>query len=231
MLGAIVLATGRGVCQTWSMASAIRSGLAPLLASLALLHCEQSRAPQQSAQALTTVPAPVAKAPAAPVIRPLDVSLAYPLVESVGANRRFHLDKTNATDAHSPPDAWKITFEARGGFGGFCWKNRAGNEGEVAGDNLSAGGYRRISFWARGEKGGEVAEFRAGGLGNVKTRHRDSLDVSTGKIKLGAGWHDYSIFVKDADLSSVMTPFCVLMYREDNAQDAVVYVDDIEYRG
>jgi len=34
-----------------------------------------------------------------------------------------------------------------------------------------------------------------------------------------------------ADLSSVMTPFCVLLYREDNADGAVVYVDDIEYRG
>jgi len=205
--------------------------LAPLFASFLLLHCEQTRAPEQAAQALTVAPAPVQKAKPVPVVPALDVSLAYPIVESVGANRRFHLDKTNATDAHSPPDAWKITFESRGGFGGFCWKNRAGNEGEASGDNLSAGGYRRISFWARGEKGGEVAEFRAGGLGNVKTRPRDSFDVSAGKIKLGAGWHDYSIFVKDADLSSVMTPFCVLMYREDNAQDAVVYVDDIEYRG
>jgi len=213
------------------MASAIRSGLAPLLASLALLHCEQSGAPQQSAQALTGAPAPMEKAKPAPVVAALDVSRAYPIVESVGANRRFHLDKTSATDSHSPPDAWKITFESRGGFGGFCWKNRAGNEGEAAGDDLSGAGYRRISFWARGEKGGEVAEFRAGGLGNVKTRHRDSFDASAGKIKLGTSWHDYTIFVKDADLSSVMTPFCVLMYREDNAQDAVVYVDDIEYRG
>jgi hypothetical protein len=204
-----------------------------LAASLALglLHCEQTRAPERSAQALSGAPVSIAPVKPAPVVAALDVSRAYPIVESIGANRRFHLDKTNATDAHSPPDAWKITFESRGGFGGFCWKNRAGNEGEAAGDNLSAAGYRRISFWARGEKGGEVAEFRAGGLGNVKTRHRDSFDVSAGKIKLAAGWHDYTIFVKDADLSSVMTPFCVLLYREDNADGAVVYVDDIEYRG
>jgi hypothetical protein len=212
------------------MASPIRLGLAAIV-PLGLLHCEQSRAPEQSAQALSAAAAPLAPAKPAPVVAALDVSRAYPIVESVGANRRFHLDKTTATDAHSPPDAWKITFESRGGFGGFCWKNRAGNEGDAAGDNLSAAGYRRISFWARGEKGGEVAEFRAGGLGNVKTRHRDSFDVSAGKIKLGAGWHDYTIFVKDADLSSVMTPFCVLLYREDNADGAVVYVDDIEYRG
>jgi hypothetical protein len=33
----------------------------------------------------------------------------------------------------------------------------------------------------------------------------------------------------DADLSSVMTPFCVLFHREENAEHAVIYVDDIQY--
>src|SRR5262245_64633272 len=168
------------------MASSVRLGLAATLLLGLLLHCERAPAPEQSAQPLSTLPSPsrAEKPKPAPVVAALDVSRAYPIVESIGANRRFHLEKTSASDAHSPPDAWKITFESRGGFGGFCWKNRAGNEGDAAGDNLSTGGYRRISFWARGEKGGEVAEFRAGGLGNVKTRHRDSFDVSAGKIKL-----------------------------------------------
>jgi len=213
------------------MAHAVRAGLLATL-SLSLLHCERERppVPEQATQALSAPSRSRSENPR-PAVPALDVSRAYPIVESVGANRRFKLETTSAADAHSPPDAWKISFESRGGFGGFCWKNRAGNEGEAAGDNLSAAGYRRITFWAKGEKGGEVAEFRAGGLGNVKTRHRDSLDVSAGKIKLNAGWHEYSMYVIDADLSSVMTPFCVLLYREDNADGAVVYVDDIEYRG
>ncbi|MEY4545772.1 MAG: hypothetical protein RL685_1967 [Pseudomonadota bacterium] len=213
-----------------SSVSPFRLGLVATFA-LALLHCQQRPSPEQSAQPLSAPPPAEVKPKPAPVVAPLDVGRAYPIVESIGANRRFHLDKTTAAEAHSPPEAWKIEFESRGGFGGFCWKNKAGNEGELAGDNLSAGGYRRIGFWARGLKGGEVAEFRAGGLGNIKTRHRDSFDVSAGKIRLGTSWKEYSIFVKDKDLSSVMTPFCVLMYREDNAQDAVVYVDDIEYKG
>ena len=166
------------------MAHAVRAGLLATF-SLLLLHCERSAAPdprgtEQKAQALSA-PVPTRTEKAKPAVPALDVSLAYPIVESLGANRRFKLEKTSAADAHSAPDAWKISFESRGGFGGYCWKNRAGNEGEAAGDNLSAAGYRRITFWAKGEKGGEVAEFRAGGLGNVKTRHRDSLDVTAGK--------------------------------------------------
>lgn len=210
------------------MAHLVRPGLLAIL-SLSLFHCDRAPGSEQRAQALSA-PVPTRTEKAKPVPA-LDVSLAYPIVESLGANRRFKLDKTSAADAHSAPDAWKISFESRGGFGGYCWKNRAGNEGEAAGDDLSAAGYRRISFWAKGDKGGEVAEFRAGGLGNVKTRHRDSLDVTAGKIKLSAGWNEYSMYVIDADLSSVMTPFCVLLYREDNADGAVVYVDDIQYRG
>lgn len=215
------------------MASRVSSSPLGLVATLALalLHCEQRPSPERSAQALSAPLVAEAKPKAAPVVPPLDVSRAYPIVESVGANRRFKLSKTEAVDAHTPPDAWKIEFESRGGFGGFCWKNKAGNEGELPGDDLSAPGYRRIGFWARGARGGEVAEFRAGGLGNIKTRYRDSFDVSAGKIQLGTSWKEYSVFVKDKDLSSVMTPFCVLMYREDNAEGAVVYVDDIEYKG
>jgi hypothetical protein len=113
------------------MASSVsRLGLVAALA-LALLHCQQRPSPEQSAQALS---APLANAPLAaeakpkptPVVAALDVSRAYPVVESIGANRRFKLGKTDAVDAHSPPDAWKIEFESRGGFGGFCWKNKAG---------------------------------------------------------------------------------------------------------
>jgi hypothetical protein len=173
-------------------------------------------------------PAEPEKPKAAPVPA-LDISLAYPNVEAVGAKKRIHWEKTAPSDAHSAPDAWKIDFEKSGGFAGVCWKNKLGNEGEAPGDDLSKAHYRRISFWAKGAAGGEVAEFRAGGLGNIKTRYRESFDVSAGKIRLKPSWNDYAIYVMDADLSSVMTPFCVLFHREDNPEHTVVYVDDIHY--
>jgi hypothetical protein len=124
-----------------------------------------------------------------------------------------------------------VDFEKSGGFAGICWKNKAGNEGEAPGDDLSKAGYRRLSFWAKGAVGGEVVEFRAGGLGNVKTRHQDSFDVTAGKIRLTPKWAEYAIYVTDADLSSVMTVFCALFHREDNTEHTIVYLDDIQYGG
>jgi hypothetical protein len=205
--------------------NASRPGVLALLVAVAALGCEQR---QQAPIEITT---PSAKPAARSSVPALDVSLSYPNVEAVGATKRIRWEKTQPVDAHSPPDAWKITLDASGDFAGICWKNKPGNEGEAPGDDLSRGGYRRIAFWARGAAGGEAVEFRAGGLGNVKTRYKDTFDVNAGRLRLTPAWKEYGISVTNADLSSVMTPFCVLLHREDNPGAAVIYVDDIQYRG
>jgi hypothetical protein len=195
------------------------------------LACQRSPGPERTEELTRSATAATTKATSKDAQPALDVSLSFPIVESVGAKKRIHWEKTSPSDAHSPPDAWKIDFEKSGGFAGICWKNKAGNEGEAPGDDLSKARYRRLSFWAKGAVGGEVAEFRAGGLGNVKTRYRDSFDVTAGKIRLTPSWSEYAIYVSDADLSSVMTPFCALFHREDNAEHTIVYLDDIRYGG
>jgi hypothetical protein len=199
---------------------------------LALVACEKSprAAPSEQSLPLTTSAADSnkSKTSSSPA---LDVATSYPAIDLIGAKRRIQIEPASASEAHSPPQAWKVNFEKEGGFAGICWKNKAGNEGELPGDDLSKAGYRRISFWAKGAKGGEVAEFRAGGLGHLKTRYRDSFDVTAGKVKLGPTYAEYSIFVTDADLSSVMTVFCALFHREDNADGALIYIDDVQYRG
>jgi hypothetical protein len=198
----------------------------------ALLHCERDPRSEALAQPLATTDAVTVKSgKAGSGVPALDVSSRFPATDLVGAKRRIHLQAAPATLAHSPPDAWQVEFEKTGDFGGVCWKNRAGNEGEAPGEDLSKAGYRRISFFAKGAVGGEVAEFRAGGLGDIKSRYRDSFDVTAGRLKLTSTWTEYSIYVSNSDLSSVMTPFCVLLHREDNAAGAMLYLDDIQYRG
>ena len=210
----------------WRACEASR-GLLALSLVLLVCGCEQRSRREAPVESATPSAKPAAKS----VVPALDVSLSYPNVESVGATKRIRWEKTQPVDAQSPPDAWKISFDASGDFAGICWKNKPGNEGELPGDDLSRAGYRRIAFWARGAAGGEAVEFRAGGLGNVKTRYKDSFDVSAGRLKLTPAWKEYGIYVSNADLSSVMTPFCVLLHREDNPGAAVIYIDGIEYRG
>ncbi|MET0410522.1 MAG: hypothetical protein ABW217_04475 [Polyangiaceae bacterium] len=212
------------------------AGLIAVLA-LSLAGCEE-RAPagtQAFSQALSTRDAP--SKPAAPRVT-LDVGNAYPNPQVIGDKKGVSIMKAPPGVAHSEPDAWAIEYIrnkkgiTQAGLGGVCWQNRPGNQGDLAaGDDLSSKGYRRVSFWARGGKGGEVVEFRAGGLGNVKTRYQDSFDVSLGKVKLKSEWAEYSLFLNDADLSSVITPFCVIIEIGPNPDGALVYVDDIVYLG
>jgi hypothetical protein len=205
----------------WLLGSSLVIGLA---------GCEGSRR-QESAEPTSSAAAATPEKKSSAAVAALDVSLKYPATDNIGAKRRIRLEKAEQTQAHSPPEAWRIEFDEKGGFAGICWKNRAGNEGEAPGDDLSGAGYRRISFWAKGAAGGEIVEFRAGGLGHVKTRYRETFDVTAGKLKLSPSWTEHSIYVSNADLSSVMTPFCALFHQEDNPAKTVIYLDDIQYRG
>ncbi len=204
-----------------------------LLASAA--HCDRRSGTEQTARALLAseraTPSPPKPASSDSAAAVLDVSATYPATDLIGAKRRIRLTKAAPSEAHSAPEGWKIEFDKQGSFAGVCWKNRAGNEGDAPGDNLSGARYRRISFWAKGEKGGEVVEFRAGGLGHIKTRYRDSFDVTAGPVKLTTSWSEHSIYVNDVDLSSVMTVFCALLHQEDNVEGAAIYLDDVQYRG
>lgn len=213
------------------MSSAVRSWALGSILFLVPLACERSPRVERREEPLPAAAASKSGAKSREGAPALDVSVAYPSVESVGAKKRIHWERTEPVAAHSPPDAWKIEFEKTGDFAGVCWKNKLGNEGEAPGDDLSKARYRRLSFWAKGAAGGEVVEFRAGGLGNMKTRYRDSFDVTAGKIRLSPSWSEYAIYVNDVDLSSVMTPFCALFHREDNPAQTVIYLDDIQYGG
>src|SRR4051812_41074585 len=104
--------------------------------------CERTRPSERLEEPLVPTAA-VPKAKSGPTVA-LDVSLAYPITESVGAKKRIHLEKTEPAQSHSAPDGWKVDFEKTGDFGGICWKNKLGNEGVAPGDDLSKAHYRRI---------------------------------------------------------------------------------------
>jgi hypothetical protein len=217
----------------------VRAAAAVLLGLVALSGCESERE-QALSQALSTRETSTSHSTSVKAQEPrvtLDVSTAYPDPQTIGDKKGVSLMKAPPGVAHSPPDAWAIEYIrnkkgiTNAGLGGVCWQNRPGNQGDAPGDNLKSKGYRRVSFWAKGGKGGEVAEFRAGGLGNVKTRYQDSFDVSLGSVRLKPEWAEYSLFLNDADLSSVITPFCVVIEVGSNPDGALVFVDDIVYLG
>ena len=130
----------------------------------------------------------------------------------------------------SKPTCTKITY-ALGpkGWAGIYWLNKPDNWGDKPGDDLSKEGYSRITFWARGEKGGEVVEFKAGGISDDKKQHKDSFEVSTGKVPLEKDWKRYEIKLDGKNLSSVIGVFCWVASGASNPEGLTFYLDDIQY--
>jgi hypothetical protein len=133
---------------------------------------------------------------------------------------------------HSTPVCVKVTYiPGPTGWAGIYWQNKANNWGDKPGNNLSKKGYKKLTFWAKGEKGGEMVELKAGGIDAPGKRYKDSFEVSTGKIILEKEWKQYTLDLEAEDLSSVIGGFCWVASRSSNPGSGAItfYIDDAYY--
>ena len=122
----------------------------------------------------------------------------------------------------------RISYSAGpAGSAGMSWQWPEGNWGESPGRSLSA---RRVAFLARGETGGELVEFRVGGIGsNGEQLFRDSVDRSSGGIRLEPDWKRYEIDLSGQDLSSVISGFAWIVEARANVEPVVFFIDNVSF--
>lgn len=124
----------------------------------------------------------------------------------------------------------KITYANKASNGarwaGLYWQNPPNNWGGVdAGKDLSRA--TKLTFWARGEKGGErVEEFKMGG---VMGEYSDSDTAGIGPVILEQNWKQYTIDLSGKDLSYVIGGFAWATNLDVNPDGAVFYLDEIKY--
>ena len=91
-------------------------------------------------------------------------------------------------------------------------------------------GATKITFWAKGEKGGEQIEFFAGG---ITGDNPDSLEKTyagtTTVTTLSNSWKKYTIDLASKDLSHVIGGFGWATNSDNNPNGATFYLDDIQY--
>jgi hypothetical protein len=117
-----------------------------------------------------------------------------------------------------------VTQGAR--WAGVYWQNPANNWGTVdAGYDLSKA--TKLTFWARGAKGGErIEEFKVGG---IMGEYSDSDTAGIGPVILNKEWTQYTIDLKGKDMSYVIGGFCWATNIDVNPEGATFYLDEIKY--
>jgi hypothetical protein len=105
--------------------------------------------------------------------------------------------------------------------------------GETPGPSFDMQGYKRLVFWARGEKGGEVIQVKVGIAGDKPFGDSTKIALSTPRIRLDRKWTEYSLDLDaaDEDLKRIITPFVVVSSQSYNPGDdsTSFYIDNVYY--
>ncbi len=128
---------------------------------------------------------------------------------------------------HEGYPALKVTFLALGpsGWAGLMWQNPPNNWGDLDGGyNLSKA--TKLTFWAKGEQGGEIVEFKIGG---TLSNYPDSANISTGEITLSDEWTKYTLDLSDAEIHYVSAGFGMVLKQDTSPEGCIFYLDDIKY--
>jgi len=114
------------------------------------------------------------------------------------------------------------------GWAGVAWQNPANNWGSKKG-GFDLTGMSKLTFWARGAKGGEVLKFKVGGIGINKATYPDSTEVEIGPVELTDAWKQYTINLVGKDLSYLSGGFAWVATADQNPEGVTFYLDDIKF--
>ena len=144
----------------------------------------------------------------------------------MGNAKAMKLDEACATKPHSGQTCLKFDFNASDTWGGIVWQSPPNDWGDKPGGwNIT--GAKRLSFWARGEQGGEIASFELGLLGKDK-KYADSGSAKLEKVTLTTEWQSFQIDLAGKDLSRIKTGFAITV--AGSGKPFTIYLDDIQYQ-
>lgn len=111
-------------------------------------------------------------------------------------------------------------------WSGVYWLNPANNWGKQKG-GFNLQGAQKLTFWAKGEKGGErIEEFKVGGINGD---FPDSDSAVMGPVILTNQWRQYTLDLRGKDLSYMSGGFSWSTSVDVNPESCLFYLDNIQY--
>lgn len=140
------------------------------------------------------------------------------------------IDDANTEDPADGRTSIKWTYNAKEAQGarwaGAFWQHPANNWGEKPG-GFDLTGYKRLTFWAKGQQGGEVInEFKMGGITGTFS---DTDSAAIGPVTLTKEWKKYTIDLADKNLTKIIGGFCWATSKDVNPDGFVMYLDEIRF--
>jgi hypothetical protein len=125
----------------------------------------------------------------------------------------------------------KITYSNKASNGarwaGIYWQQPANNWGTKLNAGFNLAGATKLTFRARGEKGGErIEEFKMGGISGM---FPDSDTAGIGPVVLTPEWSQYTIDLSGKNLTYVIGGFAWATNLDVNPDGCTFYLDDIRY--
>jgi hypothetical protein len=143
----------------------------------------------------------------------------------MGNSKAVKMDDGCTTNPHDGKTCFRFEYTESGDWAGIVWQYPANDWGEQPGGwNLT--GARKLTFWARGESGGETVTFKFGILGADK-KYPDSAGDELDDVKLTADWKEYDIDLAGKDLTRIKTGFVWTVTGQ--GRPVAFFLDDIRF--
>ena len=143
----------------------------------------------------------------------------------MGNSEKLEMNWEFGEITHTGETSIKVNYKAFDNWVGVTWQNPINDWGDLPGGyNLT--GAKKLTFWAKGEKGGEKISF---GVGILKSdrKYFDTAFAELKDVTLTNNWKQYSIDLRGKDLSVIKTPF---YWTFGSAGFPITfYLDDIQF--
>jgi hypothetical protein len=123
----------------------------------------------------------------------------------MGNTEKIEMNLNSTTESHSGKHSLEVKYLGFDGWAGVAWQHPLNDWGQLPG-GFNLNGAEKLTFWARGKKGGEKVSFGIGILAD-DVPYNDTVMKELSEVKLSKEWKQYSINLRGEDLSQIKTPF------------------------
>ncbi len=142
----------------------------------------------------------------------------------MGNYAAIKMDGSCRENPHAGSTCLKVQYTAGDNWGGVVWQSPANDWGDKPG-GFNITGAKKLTFWARGDKGGETVRFAFGLLKNKP--HSDTGTGQLEKVVLTPEWKQYTIDAAGQDLSCIKNGFGWAV--AGAGHPITFYLDDIQF--